>query len=224
MLDIAFSELIVIGAVALVVIGPEKLPKVAKTAGILLGRAQRYATDIKNDLNRQIQFEELKALQKEMAEQARDLENSVKKQMLETEAALTQSANSLKASVEDAGKEIDQAGKQLAAEVASSSPSSSPAPDTPQIAANAAAAAVTATAQTEQEQAPEQLAAADDGLITPQLATAEDELYRGEPAYIPPPAPAASAPAAPDAADAAAEAATEIAADSTAPEAANTAT
>lgn len=176
MLDIAFSELVVIGVVALIVIGPEKLPKVAKTAGILLGRAQRYVNDIKTDLNRQIQFEELKALQAQMAEQARDLENSVKKQMLETEAALTQSAASLKATVEDAGKEIDSAGKRLAAEVASTvqaaQATDAPTASVALVAADAANAADTAN-----------IAAAD---VPPQPASEEDELYRGEPAYIPP--------------------------------------
>lgn len=164
MLDIAFSELLVIGVVALVVIGPEKLPKVAKTAGILLGRAQRYVNDIKTDLNRQIQFEELKALQAQMAEQARDLENTVKKQMLETEAALTQSAASLKLTVEEAGKEIDSAGKRLAAEV-----------ETSVQAAGESAEAVEAVAPT-----------GSDSESPAQLASVEDELYRGEPAYIPP--------------------------------------
>ena len=62
MLDIAFSEMLVIGVVALVVVGPEKLPKVARTVGVLLGRAQKYVGDIKSDINRQLQFEELKAL------------------------------------------------------------------------------------------------------------------------------------------------------------------
>ncbi|MBP9712909.1 MAG: twin-arginine translocase subunit TatB [Sterolibacterium sp.] len=116
MLDIAFSELLVIGVVALVVIGPEKLPKVARTAGILLGRAQRYVGDIKSDINRQIQFEELKALQAQMAEQARTLENTMQKEMLETEAALTRSADSLKSSVAQIGQDIDAAGKSIAAD------------------------------------------------------------------------------------------------------------
>jgi sec-independent protein translocase protein TatB len=116
MLDFAFSELVVIGLVALVVIGPERLPKVARTAGILLGRAQRYVGDIKTDISRQIQVEELKALQEQMTAQARELENSMKKEMLETEAALTQSARSLTDAVEQAGREIEEAGKTIAAD------------------------------------------------------------------------------------------------------------
>lgn len=131
MLDIAFSELVVIGVVALVVIGPEKLPKVARTAGILLGRAQKYVGDIKSDINRQIQLEELKALQEQMATQARELENTMKREMLETEAALTQSAESLKASVEQAGKEISDAGKAIAADVENAAKSEAAPGETP---------------------------------------------------------------------------------------------
>ena len=60
MFDIGFSELVLIGLVALIVIGPERLPRVARTAGHLLGRLQRYVSDVKADINREIQLEELK--------------------------------------------------------------------------------------------------------------------------------------------------------------------
>jgi len=63
MFDIGFSEMIVIAIVALVVIGPERLPRVARTAGLLLGRLQRYVSDVKSDINREIQLDELKKLQ-----------------------------------------------------------------------------------------------------------------------------------------------------------------
>ena len=63
MFDIGFSELVVIAVVALIVIGPERLPKVARTAGILLGRLRRYAADVKADINREIQLEELRQMQ-----------------------------------------------------------------------------------------------------------------------------------------------------------------
>ena len=66
MFDIAFSELIVIGVVALIVIGPDKLPKIARTAGHLLGRAQRYANDIKSDIDRELHLEDLQKLQDEI--------------------------------------------------------------------------------------------------------------------------------------------------------------
>jgi sec-independent protein translocase protein TatB len=66
MFDISFSEMIIIAIVALVVIGPERLPKVARTAGHLLGRLQRYVNDVKSDINREMQLEELKKLQSEL--------------------------------------------------------------------------------------------------------------------------------------------------------------
>lgn len=66
MFDIAFSELIVIGVVALIVIGPDKLPKVARTAGHLFGRAQRYVSDIKSDINTELRLEEMQKLQDEI--------------------------------------------------------------------------------------------------------------------------------------------------------------
>lgn len=80
MFDIGFSELLVIGIVALVVIGPERLPKVARTLGHLLGRAQRYVNDVKADINREIQLDELKKLQSQVADSARSLEESVRKE------------------------------------------------------------------------------------------------------------------------------------------------
>ncbi len=80
MFDIGFSELLVIGVVALVVIGPERLPKVARTLGHLLGRAQRYVNDVKADINREVQLDELKKLQSQVVESARTLEDSVRKE------------------------------------------------------------------------------------------------------------------------------------------------
>jgi sec-independent protein translocase protein TatB len=78
MFDIGFSELMVIGIVALIVIGPERLPKVARTLGHLLGRAQRYVNDVKSDINREMQLDELKKLQSEVTDSARSLTDSVR--------------------------------------------------------------------------------------------------------------------------------------------------
>ncbi len=91
MFDIGFSELMVIAVVALIVIGPERLPRVARTAGHLLGRLQRYVSDVKADINREIQLEELKKLQKQVAEQARMMEQSVNEHMNSIETSLNQS-------------------------------------------------------------------------------------------------------------------------------------
>ena len=60
MFDIGFSELVVIGVVALIVIGPERLPKVARTAGHLYGRMQRYVSAVKSDISREIQLDEIR--------------------------------------------------------------------------------------------------------------------------------------------------------------------
>ena len=66
MFDIAFSELVVIAIVALIVIGPEKLPKVARTLGTLTGRMQKYMAQIKEEVNRESRFAELQKLQQEI--------------------------------------------------------------------------------------------------------------------------------------------------------------
>ena len=95
MFDIGFSELIVIAIVALVVIGPERLPKVARTAGHLLGRMQRYVNDVKSDISREMQLEELKKLQADMQESARSFEHSVSSEI----QSIERTAQSVQASV-----------------------------------------------------------------------------------------------------------------------------
>ena len=90
MFDIGFSELIVIAVVALIVIGPERLPKVARTAGHLLGRLQRYVNDVKSDINREMQLEELKKLQGQIQDSARNFESSIQQGLSSTEQSLNQ--------------------------------------------------------------------------------------------------------------------------------------
>lgn len=85
------GELILIGLVALIVIGPERLPRVARTAGALLGRLQRYVSDVKADINREIQLEDLKKLQQQVVEQARGMEQSVNEHMKSVENSLNES-------------------------------------------------------------------------------------------------------------------------------------
>lgn len=92
MFDIGFSELIVIGLVALVVIGPERLPRVARTAGALLGRAQRYVNDVKSEVRREMEMEDLKKFQAQLEEQARDLENTIHQGVSGAESALKEAA------------------------------------------------------------------------------------------------------------------------------------
>jgi sec-independent protein translocase protein TatB len=102
MFDVGFSELVVIALVALIVIGPERLPKVARTAGHLLGRLQRYVNDVKADINREMQLEELKKLQSQVAEQVKSLENTASQQAREVETSLNQA---IAPPAVDAGKE-----------------------------------------------------------------------------------------------------------------------
>jgi sec-independent protein translocase protein TatB len=91
MIDLGLSKLAIIGVVALVVIGPEKLPKVARMAGTLYGRAQRYLADVKSEVSREIELDELRNLHKEMAESAQsikeDVEQTVSGTVGEVEAA-----------------------------------------------------------------------------------------------------------------------------------------
>lgn len=77
MIDLGISKLALIGAVALIVIGPEKLPRVARTVGALLGKAQRYVADVKSEVSRSMELEELKKMKDSMTSAARDVEQSV---------------------------------------------------------------------------------------------------------------------------------------------------
>jgi sec-independent protein translocase protein TatB len=77
MFDIGFSELLVIAVVALLVIGPEKLPKVARTAGVMFGRLQRYVNDVKADIQREVELDELKKLRSQFEDAAKSVEESV---------------------------------------------------------------------------------------------------------------------------------------------------
>ena len=77
MFDLGLSKLAVIGVVALIVIGPERLPKVARTVGTLLGRAQRYLAEVKAEVNREMQIEELRAVRNHVQQAASSFESSV---------------------------------------------------------------------------------------------------------------------------------------------------
>lgn len=95
MFDIGFSELLVIGLVALVVLGPERLPRVARTLGHLAGRLQRYVTDVKADISREMELEDLKKVRDSMQEAATSFETSVRGELDKTETDLNRSVESL---------------------------------------------------------------------------------------------------------------------------------
>ena len=77
MIDFGFDKLALIGAVALIVIGPEKLPRVARTVGTLLGKAQRYVADVKAEVNRSIELEELQKMKSQFQEAAQEVHDTV---------------------------------------------------------------------------------------------------------------------------------------------------
>ena len=85
MFDIGFSEFVVIGLVALIVIGPERLPRVARTAGALLGRLQRYVNDVKTEVRREMEIEDLKKFQSQLTEQVRDVEQTIHRELRSAE-------------------------------------------------------------------------------------------------------------------------------------------
>jgi sec-independent protein translocase protein TatB len=88
MFDVGISEIAVIAVVALVVIGPERLPKVARTIGTLLGRAQRYVNDVKAEVNREMELEELRKLRTQMQDAARGIQEEVSTAGTEMQAAV----------------------------------------------------------------------------------------------------------------------------------------
>ncbi|OZI41766.1 Sec-independent protein translocase protein TatB [Bordetella genomosp. 4] len=141
MFDVSFTELMVIGVIALIVIGPERLPKVARTVGHLLGRAQRYVNDVKSDIQREIELDELRKFKSEMDDAA----SSVKTSLRETE-------NSLRTNLNDTAREATQSISNLKKEVETPAGSAdrptaagTPALDTAQPAATDTAAASTPT-------------------------------------------------------------------------------
>ncbi len=93
MFDIGFSELMVIGLVALIVIGPERLPRVARTLGHLAGRLQRYVADVKADINREVELDELRKMKDSVQEAASGVESSVQSELNKTESELNAAAN-----------------------------------------------------------------------------------------------------------------------------------
>ena len=104
MFDIGFSEIVLIGVVALVVIGPERLPKTARTLGLLFGRLQRYVNEVKADINREMELDELRKLQSEVQSAARDIESS-----------MTNAAREVESGVRSVETQLNEAGNPSAA-------------------------------------------------------------------------------------------------------------
>lgn len=97
MFDIGFSELLLIGIVTLIVVGPERLPKVARTLGLLFGRVQRYVSEVKTDISRELKLEELRKLEAEMREKARNMEHTMTDEINRTSQEFKQVAEAAQA-------------------------------------------------------------------------------------------------------------------------------
>lgn len=89
MIDIGLTKLALIGVVALVVVGPERLPKVARMAGTLFGRAQRYINEVKSEVGREIELEELRKMHKDVETAATDISQGFAKGMSDAEHAIS---------------------------------------------------------------------------------------------------------------------------------------
>lgn len=92
MFDLGFSELMVVALVALVVIGPERLPRVARTMGHLAGRLQRYVADVKADINREVELDELRKMRDSMQSAASEMQSSFDAEVRKTEGELNSAA------------------------------------------------------------------------------------------------------------------------------------
>ena len=99
MFDIGFSEIVVIGVVALVVIGPERLPKTARMLGHLFGRLQRYVNEVKADINREMELDELRRLKRDVESAARDIQQSVASAQAEVKATVSSIETDLNSAV-----------------------------------------------------------------------------------------------------------------------------
>ncbi len=126
MIDLGLDKLALIGAVALIVIGPEKLPRVARTVGHLVGKAQRYVSDVKAEVNRSIELEELKKMKTQFEDAARDVENTVRDEVNQASSALQSGWKDATAGLEssDAGHSAS-----LSYDAAGHEPLATPAPE-----------------------------------------------------------------------------------------------
>jgi sec-independent protein translocase protein TatB len=107
MFDIGFSEMMVIAVLALIVIGPERLPRVARTLGHLAGRLQRYVADVKSDINREIELDELRKMRESMQQAASSFQSTVNEEMSKASAEVSKVEGELNAAAASLDKPQD---------------------------------------------------------------------------------------------------------------------
>ena len=110
MIDFGFDKILLIGGVALIVLGPEKLPRTARTLGHLIGKAQRYVADVKAEVNRSIELEELQKMKREFETAARDVEQSVNNEVQSAQAEFSKSWSEVSGAAQDASQQQDTMG------------------------------------------------------------------------------------------------------------------
>ena len=107
MFDIGFSEMMVIAVLALIVIGPERLPRVARTLGHLAGRLQRYVADVKADINREVELDELRKMRDSMQQAASNFQSTVSEEMSKATAEVSKVEGELNSAVASLDKPQD---------------------------------------------------------------------------------------------------------------------
>lgn len=107
MFDVSFSELMLIGVIALIVIGPERLPKVARTVGHLLGRAQRYVNEVKSDIQKEMDLKEIGDIKHQMEDAARSVQSSMTSSVDDLKNAVTQPSQAIKDTLDQARQALD---------------------------------------------------------------------------------------------------------------------
>ena len=126
MFDIGFSELMLIGVVALVVIGPERMPKVARTAGILMGRMQRYVAGVKADISREMeefdQLKDLKNLRSEVESAGSEIESGLRQNMADAQSEVNSISNTVGANMAKGTSGLNALGQANIASAASAHP------------------------------------------------------------------------------------------------------
>ncbi|MBR4738133.1 MAG: twin-arginine translocase subunit TatB [Rhodocyclaceae bacterium] len=163
MFDFSFGELLIVMVVALVVIGPEQLPKVARTIGAVVGRAQRYIAEVKSEVQREMQLEDMKNLHQSVAAEARALETSLRAGI----AGIEENARALQA----------QAGEAMAAFTVTDEEAQTPAPPGTETTetADAAPAAADDTVPQAEAGAPQTTPAPQTAAAPPQAAAAVED-------------------------------------------------
>jgi sec-independent protein translocase protein TatB len=109
MFDIGFSEMMVIAVLALIVIGPERLPRVARTLGHLAGRLQRYVADVKADINREVELDELRKMRDSMQQAASSFQSTVSEEMSKANAEVSKVEGELNAAAASLDKPAEPA-------------------------------------------------------------------------------------------------------------------